>query len=126
MVDANAAGEVPELRDFAMVLMDLPQAQLDATLRLNEVIQAVIATQKAGAVQLTFNISVGKLDSSTLEITPVVKVSIPKHALKGAVFYPDDAGNPQKDDPSQLWRGDNIRDAPTFTDETKPKEAPAV
>lgn len=125
MTDEN--GALPELRDFAMVLMDLPQAQLDATIKLNEVIGAVRDTKKAGKLTVTFTVTVGKLDPATIEILPDVVSVIPKHKLKGRVFFPDGANNPTQDDPSQLWRGDDIREAPTFVAEPGiVKEAPKV
>lgn len=122
-----STGEV-DLRDYAAVLMDLPGAHLDATQKLNEVIGAVRDTGKAGTLLVKFKVSVGKLDDQTLEILPDVVASIPRHALKGGVFYPDGNNNPTKDDPSQLWRGDDIRSAPTFqdVDPADIKEAPTA
>lgn len=115
-------GEV-ELREFALVLIDLPSAHAEATEKLNEVIQAVQSTKKAGKITISFTIGVGKLDDSQIEILPEVKTAIPRHPLKGGVFFPDEHGNPTKDDPNALWRGEDIRSAPTFRD---PADDPTI
>ena len=110
-----------------MVLMDLPGAQLEASARLQDVIDAVRDTKKPGEITFTLKVSVGKVDAQTIELLPVVKTTIPKHALKGGVFYADDNGKPTKEDPAQLWRGDDIKSAPTFQASTEPiKEAPTT
>lgn len=111
-----ATTEKPELRDYAAVLLDLPGAHLDATEQLNKLIGAVRDTGKTGTLTVKIKVSVGKLDNTTLELLPDVSVSIPKMPLRGGVFYADDTNNPTKDDPAQLWRGDDIRSAPTFAD----------
>lgn len=121
-----ADGDV-ELRDYAAVLMDLPGAHLDATVKLNELVAAVRDTRKGGVLTVKLKVTVGKLDESTIEIQPDVILSAPKQPLRGGVFFPDENNNPSKDDPSQLWRGDDIRSAPTFSDATDDvKEAPKV
>jgi len=120
------AEKKPEPRDYAAVLLDLPSAHTDASEKLHELIAAVRDTGKGGTLAVTFKVTVGKLNDETVEIVPDVTVKVPKWPLRGGVFYPDDDGRPSKDDPSQLWRGDEIRDAPTFIDAQSGeiKEAP--
>lgn len=109
--------EKAEPREYAAILVELPQAHAEATAELAKVIAAVRDTGKAGALNVQFKVTVGKIDESTIEIVPLVKSVIPRQALKGGVFYEDADGNPTKEDPSQLWRGEDIRSAPTFRDD---------
>lgn len=118
----------PEVREIAAYLIDLPAAHAEASAKLNEVINAVRDTGKAGSLTLKLKVSVGKLNESMIEVLPDVTAAIPRRALRGEYFYPDEDNNLTKDDPSQLWRGDKIREAPTFVDLStgEVKEAPSV
>lgn len=118
--------EKPELREYAAVLCDMPQAHAVATDALNKLIAGVRDTGKAGTLAVKFKVSVSKLNESMIEIQPDVAISIPKQALRGAGFYPDENNNITKDDPSQLWRDEDIRSAPAFVDLStgEIKEAP--
>jgi len=111
------AEKKPEPRDYAAVLLDLPDAHTDASQKLHDLIEAVRDTRKGGTLTVTFKVAVGKLNEETIEIEPDVTVKLPKWPLRGEVFYPDKHGNPSKEDPSHLWRGDNIPyTGPRFVD----------
>jgi len=106
-----------EPRDYALVLLDLPSAHTDASQKLHDLIEAVRDTGKGGTLAVTFKVTVGKLDNETVEIVPDVTAKLPKWPLRGEVFYPDKNGNPSKENPSHLWRGDDLPyTGPRFVD----------
>ncbi len=106
-------------RDFAVIIAEMPDANIDAARELQRVVEAVRDTGKAGA--LTIKISVGLAPGAQggqgdreLLIKPSVTPTIPKHDSKSRMFYADDENNIQRNDPTTmpLFQDTDIKDAP--------------
>jgi hypothetical protein len=96
--------ENPEIRDFASVLLDLDKGRLHAELSeaLWDVLQAVQAVKKAGAVTLTLRVGpTSDADDAPLVFTGQVKTSLPKAKAQPTMMYVDRQGNPSRSNPNQ-------------------------
>lgn len=102
-----------EPRDFAAVMIDLPQAHAAMGDALQKLVGAVRLTGKKGTVTLTLAVNTHPNNDQVIDITPDVKLVIPKPPIRGGTFYPDDSNNVTKDDPATLWREDDLKDTPT-------------
>lgn len=110
--DPGASPDDP--REFAAVIVDLPDANTELGAGLQELIKAVRATGKPGTLSLKLGVKLLAGTESTLQFIPQVTVSAPKRDLRSGVFYADRHNNPRRNDPNQpgLFDETEVRDVP--------------
>lgn len=89
-------------RPFADVLIDLNYGRVHTELSvdLQELIAAVIATEKSGALTLKLNISPADAKGMVV-ITDAIAVKMPELKRAASMFFVDDENNLTREDPRQ-------------------------
>lgn len=100
-------GEVidgPQIRPFAELLttLDHGAAHAEASRALHDLVQAVLATGKAGTMTIAVGLKPLKGSTDQLIVAAQVTAKPPKSEPASAVFFADDAGNLTRNDPRQL------------------------
>ncbi|WP_280476059.1 hypothetical protein [Nocardia farcinica] len=103
-------------RPFADFLAELRKGSVhdELTEKFHELIAAVMETRKPGTITLTIKASVHK-GTDMLAINDAVAVKVPRLDRPQSLWFTDAAGNPCRNDPSQL-AFEGIRAVPTPTD----------
>lgn len=93
-------------RPFADVLMDLGKkgsTHTELSEGLKELCAAVRDNGKGGSLTLTIKVNpLDKKNSEILTFTDTVTVKVPEKDRKKTVFFPDNEGNPLRDNPNQM------------------------
>lgn len=79
------------MKPFTDVLRDIRKGRAvdDATMKLQQVVQAVLETGKPGAVTVQLTVKPQKNDSEQVVIVTQVKAKTPEHDLPDAIFFVD-------------------------------------
>lgn len=87
-------------RDFQDVLTDLDEGKVHAQLteKLPEIVRAVMATGKAGALSLTLSVT---RENRMVVVKADVKTKTPQPATESTLFYTSEDGVLRRDDPKQ-------------------------
>lgn len=93
--------EGQRVRPFGELLAEFRRGELhrEVSLALHELLDAVIATEKAG--DLTLKVKVAPHGDMQVSITPRVALKKPEPAAPMAAYYVDRHGNPTRRDPLQ-------------------------
>lgn len=105
MTDSKQLDEGKRTRPFADFLNEHNggEGHREASEKIQEVVQAVIDTGKAGSVTLKVDVAPMKgAEDGTLMIAVNVAAKVPVTPSKAAVFYADDDNNLTRTDPKQL------------------------
>ncbi|CAB4137001.1 hypothetical protein UFOVP315_35 [uncultured Caudovirales phage] len=90
----SAMQVMPEIRGGELI-KDLTKALLEVT-------EAVLANQKNGKIVLTLAIKPGNGADNALVISDSLKITTPKPAERGTIFFADDKNSLTRNDPNQL------------------------
>lgn len=77
-------------------------AMNEAGKKLQEVVNAVRATNKAGEVTLTIKVAPDKTDDRVVTMTPTIKAKVPEKAFSAGIFFVAPDGRLTKEDPAQM------------------------
>lgn len=114
----------PAVRLFADWLREQRRGQThdELTDALHELIAAVNETQKAGTLTFQVKIAPFKKNGEVLEVTDVVKTSLPQPDREAAIYFTDRDGNLSRDNPHQLPGMEKLREVPAIEIRDTPKE----
>ena len=95
--------EHDRVRPFAEFLQEHNRGNTHARLSedLQTLVRAVVDTGKPGTVQLTIRVEPMKENADVLLVTDKVALKAPEAPRKGSIFFPDAAGNLNRDHPDQ-------------------------
>lgn len=82
--------------------------QVDLSKQLNELVTAVVLTGKKG--ELTLKVKVKPNGDNMVIVEDEVKVTLPEPTRPNNIYFVDDHGNPQRENPRQTAM--NLREVP--------------
>lgn len=89
-------------REFSAFLLDRAATHEELSVKLHDLVNAVMDTGKKGSLTLKLTVSPFKNDREVIEVHDDVKLVMPQHDRKPGIFYPDKHGNLTRNSPSQL------------------------
>lgn len=89
-------------REFSAFLLDRGATHEELTVKLHDLVSAVMDTGKKGTLTLKLTVQPFKGDDSILEVHDDVKLVMPQHDRKPGIFYPDKDGNLSRNSPQML------------------------
>jgi len=102
MADSTKSEEPPEIREFALFLMDRPATHVELSEKFNALVKAVQDTGKKGTLSLTFTVGLFDGDPGRVVIDDKITYKVPEHDRKSGIFFPDKNGNLSRTDPESL------------------------
>lgn len=114
--------EPKQTRPFADVLLDMNRGRThnEASSRLQDLVEAVMATGKKGQMVLVINVSKSKAHGQ-VEITDELRVKTPSADRAASIFFVTDDNNLSRTDPNQLELG--LRDVTADAGERAARKA---
>jgi hypothetical protein len=114
----------PVIRPFADWLREQRRGLThdELTDGLHDLIAAVNHSGKAGTLTLQIKIAPFKKNAQVLEVTDVVKTSLPTPDREAAIYFTDRDGNLSRDNPHQLPGMERLREVPAIEIRDTPKE----
>lgn len=103
MTDTQPEDEERTTRPFADVFLELNRGRphAEASTKLQELVEAVMATGKKGSLQIVITIAKSKA-SGQVEVYDDVRVKTPPADRATSLFFVDDEANLTRTDPRQL------------------------
>ncbi|MFD5599878.1 hypothetical protein ACFWHR_07450 [Leucobacter sp. NPDC058333] len=94
--------EIVDPQDFSAFLLKRPATHEELSVKMHDLVAAVMDTGKKGSLTLKIVVQPFKNDTSTLEVADDVKLVMPQHDRKPGIFFPDKDGNLTRDSPQML------------------------
>jgi len=115
---------VSQTRPFADVLLELNKGRVhnEASISLQDLVEAVARTGKKGTLQLSLAISPSKAEGQ-VEVVADVKVALPRLARPTSIFFYTADHNLTRDNPDQEEMFSGLRDASAEPQRTQEREA---
>ncbi|UOR02012.1 hypothetical protein MUN77_01380 [Leucobacter allii] len=98
----NEDEDIVDPREFSAFLLDRGATHEELTVKLHDLVQAVLDTGKKGTLTLKLTVAPFKGDADILEVHDDVKLVMPQHDRKPGIFYPDKDGNLSRNSPQML------------------------
>lgn len=86
-------------RQFAEFFRDLDIPHEEATIKLGEVVDAVIETGKKG--ELTLKIKIAKNGEGSVKLDTDITSKVPEPTIPSSIFFATSGGSLRKDNPNQ-------------------------
>lgn len=92
-----------QIRPFADWLREQSKGATheELSVALNDLIQRVGDTRKAGSIQFTVKVGPMKGDKTAIVIEDQIKLKLPEHDRQASLYFVDKHGNPVREDPNQ-------------------------